>query len=356
MYTQILAKLPRSSYHVAKRILGFCLLTDGFGGWARDSTSFAQLCNILHITTNVAYSCLSQLHSLLDVPRFEDATSLPLRLYHESFASYLLDRNSSGSFYIDIEETVADLWRCHLRILVESNEPSQPIPQPSRIRLAWPLPSGDMVKEFQSDAWENARLAFFHHLLPCPTRDCAFGIHLKITSDIDKKPLVEILDKVNFSNLVDGYVCPDIPYRFIEFLRWILEEEHPLLQEKRLLFKLEMPENYRWINPRAVSFIIRSVRYAGGGCITTFEAYTDLPLLQPPDEIESNRLFSTRNSPRSFSQLTENLNLHRAGITNCVVVGSAQEGRCVLMVDKSVETETVYFVLPYRSTDAGPLP
>ncbi|KAF5352815.1 hypothetical protein D9756_006143 [Leucocoprinus leucothites] len=381
MYKQILTKLPKPTYHTAKRIIGFYLLPEGFGTCARDSTSFWHLCNILNIKEHIALGCLSQLHSLINVPRRESVAAFPLRFFHQSLVDYLLNREASKEFWIDLNEVVKDLWQCHLRILKETNNTGRSYPQPSQICLVWPNPSKKLAREFQIRAWENARLTFFHHLLPCPTQRCAFGIHLP-DAGRDEQMLVDVLAEINFHNIVDGYVCPDMPYRFIKFIHWLIEE-HPLLQEKQLLCKLDLPEdNYDWIHADAVSFVIRSVRLEDGGCITTFGAYMHPDRAFLPGEnngpsstgskgllrfsisgsnvnkhlsevalengIEITRLFSIREEPKPISELLDNLKLHRAGISDAVVIGSAEVGRCALLVDKSVEDETVYFVLPWK--------
>lgn len=121
MYTQILRKVPQKHYRTARRILGFFLLPNGFGCWARDSTTFWDLCNILNIDEHVAYACLSKLSSVFYVPKCEDATHLPARFLHSSFANYLINRHASGEFWIDMREVTADLWHCHWRALKEAN-------------------------------------------------------------------------------------------------------------------------------------------------------------------------------------------------------------------------------------------
>lgn len=119
IYEQILQSVPEIHYPVARKILGFLLLPKGFGVWTPDYTPFWALCNILGITEDDAYACLDKLHSLVEIPEFEDTVS-PLRLFHDSFAHYLANREYSGEFWIDTKEVVSDLWQCHFRVLQEA--------------------------------------------------------------------------------------------------------------------------------------------------------------------------------------------------------------------------------------------
>lgn len=353
MYTQILSKVPESSYHTAKRILGFYLLPDGFGAYARDSIPFWYLCNILKIEQHVAYGCLFHLHSLLDVPDREQATVFPLRFYHESFADYLLDQEAADKFWIDIREVQVDLWECHLRILREANRLTRPIPRPSRIRLAWPSPFEMKVEEFQSSAWENARLVFFHHLLPYRIHHCTFGAEKPDFSSVEGQSRLGVLKEIDFCNLIDGYVNPDAPFRFIAFLHWLLEEGHSVLRESGLLFQLKLPDNndYAWVNTDAVSFIIHCKTFDGDGCTLDIKGYTDLDFRRL-NEIESSRLLSTNTEPKEISHLLERLEEDRAHITDAVVVGPAEVGQCAVLANKSMRDETVYYILPYLNTVA----
>lgn len=119
IYTQILQRMSTKDYCITRRILGFFLLPNGFGHWARDSTPFWTLCNILNIDQHTAYASLSKLHSLLEIPRHHDAISSPVRFFHPSFADYLTNRSASKDFWIDTREIVADVWQCHFRALQE---------------------------------------------------------------------------------------------------------------------------------------------------------------------------------------------------------------------------------------------
>ncbi|KAJ3569917.1 hypothetical protein NP233_g4743 [Leucocoprinus birnbaumii] len=384
MYRQIMRRIPPQAYHTAKRILGFYLLRDGFGAFARDTTSFWELCNILGIKENLALGCLFQLHSLINVPRRENAADFPIRFFHNSFADFLVDRKASRDCCIDLNEVVKDLWQCHLRILKETNVTDRLYPQPFRINLAWPHSSVPLVHDFQIRIWENARLTFLHHLLPCPTQQCAFGVHLPDAAR-DELALVEILAGINFSIILDGYVCTHVPHRFITFIHWLYGEEHLLLQQNRVLFKLDQPlDNYDWINADAVSFLIRSVRYDDGGCLTTFEAYTQSSVklihrreseyyqkflaaeyknnddqstaakdfmahaldVVLPNGLERTQLFSARVNTKPFNELIGHL--ESRCLKDLVVVGSEEIGRCAFIIDKPSENETVYYVLPVK--------
>ncbi len=242
MYTQILSMVPPESYPTTKRILGFFVLPSGFGGWARDATPFWSLCNILSIAKHDAYSCLRMLHSLLDIPTPKDAVWTPLRVFHCSFPEYLANPGASKEFWIDPNEVIADLSQCHFRVLQEINTESafkyfklhlfgltdtghpavaDGTPQISRTQLAWSSSPGD-DEEFRSDIWENARRALFHHLLPCPSDPCPFGTHYANLSDGQySSKFIEVFKKINFRVLLDGYVSPDVPHRFVAFLDWL---------------------------------------------------------------------------------------------------------------------------------------
>lgn len=100
--------------------------------------------------------------------------------------------------------------------------------------MTWPLVSRDERKncQFRIKFWENARRIFFHHLLPCPSRSCPSGPHYDSLSDSqDSSLLLSVFEKIQFDRLVDGYAFPDVPYRFIAFLDWLLQ-----LQEVRMCF------------------------------------------------------------------------------------------------------------------------
>jgi hypothetical protein len=92
--------------------------------------------------------------------------------------------------------------------------------------MTWPLaPNGaGEDSQFRLQFWENARRMFFHHLLPCPSHVCPYGVHYDALSDLqDPSLLIQVLDDMNFDKLVDGYVFPDVPYKFIAFLDWLVE-------------------------------------------------------------------------------------------------------------------------------------
>ncbi|KAF9449348.1 hypothetical protein P691DRAFT_759123 [Macrolepiota fuliginosa MF-IS2] len=123
MYTKIVETVSSDHYRTAKRILGFYLLSQPFGAFSRQSTSFWMLCNILNIKQNVAYACLSSLLSVLDVPEPRNAFDSPMRFFHTSFAEFLSNRDASKEFWIDMKEVVVDLWQRHSRILQQTNIP-----------------------------------------------------------------------------------------------------------------------------------------------------------------------------------------------------------------------------------------
>lgn len=102
-------------------------------------------------------------------------------------------------------------------------------PQLPDIQLVWPSNVEDN-DDFRSLAWENARQVFFHHLVPCPSNAfCAFGLHFDALSEYgDPSELIKTLQELCFHNLVDGYVYPDVPDRFVTFLDWIVGEVGPL--------------------------------------------------------------------------------------------------------------------------------
>lgn len=244
MYAQVLRTIPPELYPTAKRILGFFVLPSGFGNWPRDDTPFWSLCNILNISKHDAYSCLSKLRSLLAIPTPGEAIWTPLRPFHSSFSYYLANPKASKELWIDPNEVIADLWQCHFRILQEINSQStfkapSPLldlcllyfsaiadeaPDVSKMTLSWPS-SPDDDEEFRSDTWENARRALFHHILPCSHDTCPFGIHYTDLSDGRYSPkFVEVFEEINFRVLLDGYVPLDVPYPFIKFLDWLVND------------------------------------------------------------------------------------------------------------------------------------
>lgn len=95
-----------------------------------------------------------------------------------------------------------------------------PTPQVSSIQLAWPSNTED-DGGFRNRVWENARRVFFHHLLPCPSSSCSFGVHFEgLSNSEDPSRLIKILEGIYFHSLVDGYVFPDVPDRFVVFIKW----------------------------------------------------------------------------------------------------------------------------------------
>lgn len=68
---------------------------------------------------NDAYAYLDKLYSLVEIPKFGDTTS-PARFFHSSLANYLVNREYSQEFWIDVKDVVADLWQCHFHVLLET--------------------------------------------------------------------------------------------------------------------------------------------------------------------------------------------------------------------------------------------
>lgn len=66
---------------------------------------------------------------------------------------------------------------------------------------------------------------FLHHLLPCPRSRCTFGIHYNDLSNAESPTkLIDVLREMHFNRLVECYVFPDVPYRFLAFLDWLVQD------------------------------------------------------------------------------------------------------------------------------------
>ncbi|KAF9449339.1 hypothetical protein P691DRAFT_812652 [Macrolepiota fuliginosa MF-IS2] len=346
MYSGILQAVPKKSYHTAKRILGFYLLPQGFGSWTSQSTSFWALCNILGIEQGVAYPSLSKLLPLLSVPKLNHAIDTPIRFFHTSFAEFLTNRDASKEFWIDIKEVVDDLWQCHCRILRQTNTPNTPLPQPDEIKLAWPSSEPGESQDFRIEAWKNAQRVFFHQLLPCPADNCVLGIHDSKLSSKGSTKRIEVLREVNFDNLVDRYTLPEVPYRLLAFLDWLIEGDDDLVQHN-LWKNLDLAEKgFDWVKEDGIAFRIDVERAPEGGALITFKSYTDLSLAAPAG-IDPEELFSTGGPPESFGQLMSDLALHNDGFLTSVVVGHKAAGRSAILVYSEAEDITIYYLLPY---------
>ncbi|KAF9449343.1 hypothetical protein P691DRAFT_759119 [Macrolepiota fuliginosa MF-IS2] len=344
MYRQIIGTVHHDHYRTAKRILGFYLLPQGFGAYSQRSTSFSTLCNLLDIKQNVAYACLSGLLPVLVFPEPKNAFDTPMRFFHTSFAEFLINRDASKEFWIDVKEVVDDLWECHCRIIQQANVPNIPLPQPNKIKLAWPVPPEE-AQESRVEIWRNAQRVFLHQLLPCPVSPCAMKIHHNEVSAKGSAKRIDVLRTINFSNLVDFYTLPDVPYRLLAFLDWLVEGEDELIRHN-LWEQLDLAEQgFNWIKQDGISFRINVECAPEGGSLTTFTAYTDLVLTSPVG-VRSEGLFSTREPPASFSQLLTDLASHKGSFSTAIVVGSQAASQCAILVDNSLEDLTVYYVLP----------
>ncbi|KAF9445397.1 hypothetical protein P691DRAFT_777589 [Macrolepiota fuliginosa MF-IS2] len=345
LYMEIITTVPDVHYRTARRIIGFYLLPHGFGAYDRQSTSFWALCNILGIKQNVAYASLSKLRPLLDVPEPNDAFDTPIRFFHASFADFLTNRDASENFWIDVKEVVDDLWQCHFRILQQANPTNTPLPQPNKVEVAWSS-TLEEAQQTRIRIWRNAQRVFFHQLLPCPAADCAMGIHYDELSSKGSTKRTNVLQKINFDNIVDRYTLPDVPYRLLIFLDWLIEGDDELIHHN-LWKKLDHPgQVFDWIKKDGISFRIDVQHSPEGGSLITFRAYTDLALVAP-DGVYSEGLFSTSEPPAKYSQLLSELTSQKDTISTSVVVGAQTVGQCALLVDKSIEDLTVYYVVSY---------
>ncbi|KAF9441818.1 hypothetical protein P691DRAFT_779668 [Macrolepiota fuliginosa MF-IS2] len=348
LYMEILITVSDAHYRTARRIIGFYLLPRGFGAYNSQSTSFWALCNILGIKENVAYACLFKLRSLLDIPDPGSAFDTPIRFFHTSFADFLADRDASDKFWIDIKEVVDDLWQCHSRILWQANLPDTPLPQPGEVKVAWPS-SLEETQETRIRIWRNAQRVFLHQLLPCPTTHCAMGVHYHELSSKGSTKRMKVIQEINFHNIVDCYTLPDVPYRLLAFLDWIIEGGGDLICHN-LWEKLDPKvQGFNWLKEDGISFRIDVERSPEGGSLIMLKAYTDL-VLTTPAGVPVEGLFSTRDPPGTKSQLLNDLTFNKDNFSTSIVVGSKVAGRCALLVDRSAKDMTVYYVLPYIRT------
>lgn len=126
LYTKIVSDIPLDSLPTAKTILAFYLLGDittGSQTWGNGSANLLLVCNILGIKQHTAYAALRKLHSVLDTPAAKDAHDKAVVFLHASFPDFLTDRSRSKSYYIDLNQELEKIWRCHVRIL--KDVPSQ---------------------------------------------------------------------------------------------------------------------------------------------------------------------------------------------------------------------------------------
>lgn len=162
---------------------------------------------------------------------------------------------------------------------------------------------------------------FFHHLLPCPSQHCPFGLHYDALSDVDNSPeLTGVLRKIHFHNLVDGYAFPDVPYRFLAFFNWVIGEVNSFLlcffffEKKKLTSGVLVPKGrarlqrdgflrdldtvdimYSGIDRDAPSFRIEDRHFDDGSHVMTFKAYTNRDLTEITVSARTFAVF-TRNT------------------------------------------------------------
>ncbi|KAF9451876.1 hypothetical protein P691DRAFT_806253 [Macrolepiota fuliginosa MF-IS2] len=70
-------------------------------------------------------------------------------------------------------------------------------------------------------------------------------------------------------------------------------------------------------------------------------------LLWNQDGGHSEGFFSTREPPASLAQLLIDLGSHGGEFSTSVVVGSQAARQCAILINKTLEDLTVYYVLPY---------
>ncbi len=124
LYTQILSSLhPAALCHVY-HLLGYLLLR-GYSlelpGSGRFPYTLLSVSNILGLKPNIVYGALQKLHSVLYIPSRDRAHQQHVRFLHASFADFLMNKQRSKRFAINLTETHTHIWWCYHRIIQQAD-------------------------------------------------------------------------------------------------------------------------------------------------------------------------------------------------------------------------------------------
>ncbi|KAF9445970.1 hypothetical protein P691DRAFT_734101 [Macrolepiota fuliginosa MF-IS2] len=116
LYSPIMSEIPVTELPAIRSLLGFCMSHSLVP--AHESVPFQLACNILNIKRHIAYSALQSLRSsILSLPPPSNAHNVRLQFVHGSFPDYLRNPQRSSPHTISMDYTLAELWRCHTRIV-----------------------------------------------------------------------------------------------------------------------------------------------------------------------------------------------------------------------------------------------
>ncbi|KAF5344566.1 hypothetical protein D9756_003576 [Leucocoprinus leucothites] len=96
LYYQILSNVPDRDLPTTMRIVGMLILYP-----TQHDLPAQNHANFLELDQAAFYRSLQHLHSVLDIPLAQKASSEPIRVYHASFSDFLRDPSRSGRFCLD---------------------------------------------------------------------------------------------------------------------------------------------------------------------------------------------------------------------------------------------------------------
>ncbi|KAF5358410.1 hypothetical protein D9756_001296 [Leucocoprinus leucothites] len=108
LYARVLTDIPVDVIPTTLRILGHLIFFPRSSD--RSVMDSAQaMCNFLRLDQSTFYGALRRIHSVVEVPRAENACDSGLIFYHASFQDFLLDIACSGKFFIEEQKAMVDI-------------------------------------------------------------------------------------------------------------------------------------------------------------------------------------------------------------------------------------------------------
>ncbi|KAJ3573467.1 hypothetical protein NP233_g2416 [Leucocoprinus birnbaumii] len=133
LYASILSAIPADVYESTNEILLQFVGESGIlKGW-----DFSEACNFLGFSQPRIFSSISKLHSVLKVPRPDNALLRELMVYHASFTDYL-NSPRSGSFFLDPSQIRLHALSLSVRVMREAHCEAESNVRASRILISWP--------------------------------------------------------------------------------------------------------------------------------------------------------------------------------------------------------------------------
>ncbi|KAF9445072.1 hypothetical protein P691DRAFT_806207 [Macrolepiota fuliginosa MF-IS2] len=197
LYTRILSEVPRDVISTTLRLL--VLYVTGLAG-----ENFAESCNWLGITQGRAYGAFHRLHSVLDIPEPQDASTEGLGAFHASFYDYLLSPSRSGPFHVMVPEVIQYHHLQRIRILFESHSVETSDVDVTRIRLPWPIDNEKYRLRIQRKFFRRA----LNHLI----RASDIFVNDSIQNEFSK--LAAFFRDLDFGEVIDDnlltiVICPE---------------------------------------------------------------------------------------------------------------------------------------------------